>query len=128
MDSKGKGKVSNKKEKISLDDEPKGDKTVESGSHKKEEEKKKRIKKIIYYESDASSSSQEDVDNSSSKKKMVKQNYTKTSFNYSHNSYNSNAQCLCIPLGKPPHFDGEVQGGATKCIVIYFLFILRFVT
>jgi hypothetical protein len=102
MDSKGKGKVSDEKEKIPLDDDPKGDKTVDSGlSKKKEGKKKKCIKKIIYYESDTSSSLQKDS-SSSSKKKMVKQNYTKTSFNYSHIPYNSNAHLLSIPLGKPP--------------------------
>jgi hypothetical protein len=50
MDSKGKGKVSDEKEKIPIDDEPKREKTVDSGSSKKEG-KKKRIKKIIYYDS-----------------------------------------------------------------------------
>jgi hypothetical protein len=77
MDSKGKGKVSNEKEKIPLDNEPKGNKMVDLGSHKKEGGKKRRIKKIIYYESDTSSSSQKDDSSSSSKKKSVKQNYAK---------------------------------------------------
>jgi hypothetical protein len=36
MDSKEKGKVSDEKEKIPIDDEPKGDKTFELGSRKKE--------------------------------------------------------------------------------------------
>jgi hypothetical protein len=63
MDSIGKGKVTDEKEKIPLDDEPKGDKIVELESHKKEGNKK-RIKKIINYESDASSSSQKDIDSS----------------------------------------------------------------
>jgi hypothetical protein len=35
---------------------------------------------------------------------MVNQNY---SFDYSLIPYNSNAHLLSIPLGKPPHFDGE---------------------
>jgi hypothetical protein len=35
---------------------------------------------------------------------MVNQNY---SFDYSRIPYNSNAHLLSIPLGKPPHFDGE---------------------
>jgi hypothetical protein len=35
---------------------------------------------------------------------MVNQNY---SFDYSRMPYNSNAHLLSIPLGKPPHFDGE---------------------
>jgi hypothetical protein len=46
----------------------------------------------------------DDDDDSSSKKKMVNQNY---SFDYSRMPYNSNARLLSIPLGKPPHFDGE---------------------
>jgi hypothetical protein len=55
--------------------------------------------------SDASSSSpHDDDDDSSSKKKMVNQNY---SFDYSRIPFNSNAHLLSIPLGKPPHFDGE---------------------
>jgi hypothetical protein len=37
-------------------------------------------------------------------KKTVNQNY---SFDYSLIPYNSNAHLLSIPLGKPPHFDGE---------------------
>jgi hypothetical protein len=39
-----------------------------------------------------------------SKKKTTNQNY---SFDYSRIPYNSNAHLLFIPLGKPPHFDGE---------------------
>jgi hypothetical protein len=68
--------------------------------------KKRRIKKIIYYDSDTSSSSPRDDDDedSSSKKKMVNQNY---SFDYSRIPYNTNTHLLSIPLGKPPHFDGE---------------------
>src|SRR5688500_11975564 len=107
MDPKGKGMVVNDKEKESLFNEPRDDKPTDSGSsHKKRDEKKKRrIKKIIYYDSDASSSPRDDDDDdSSSKKKTVNQNY---SFDYSRMPYNSNAHLLSIPLGKPPHFDGE---------------------
>jgi hypothetical protein len=108
MDPKGKGVVVNDKEMESLFNEPRNDKPTDSGSsHKKKDGKKKRrIKKIIYYDSDASSYSPRDDDNddSSSKKKTVNQNY---SFDYSRISYNSNAHLLSIPLGKPPHFDGE---------------------
>jgi hypothetical protein len=96
------------KEKESLLNEPREDKPTDSGSsHKKRDMKKKRrIKKIIYYDSDASSSSprDDDDDDASSKKKTVNQNY---SFDYSCIPYNSNAHLLSIPLGKPPHFDGE---------------------
>jgi hypothetical protein len=108
MDPKGKGIMVNDKKMESLFNEPRDDKPTNSGSsHKKRDEKKKRrIKKIIYYDSDASSSSprDDDDDDDSSKKKPVNQNY---SFDYSHIPFNSNAQLLSIPLGKPPHFDGE---------------------
>jgi hypothetical protein len=107
MDPKGKGMVVNDKEKESFLNEPKDDKPTDSGSsHKKKDRKKKRrIKKIVYYDSDESSSPRDDDDDDpSSKKKMVNQNYF---FDYSRMSYNSNAHLLSIPLGKPPHFDGE---------------------
>jgi hypothetical protein len=102
---KGKGMVVNDKEKESLFNEPRDDKPTDSGSnHKKRDRKKKRrIKKIIYYDSDASSSSPRD-DDSSSKRKTVYQNY---SFDYSRIPYNLNVHLLSIPLGKPPHSDGE---------------------
>jgi hypothetical protein len=110
MDTKGKGIVINDKKKETLNiEEPKGDKITDSGSNNKtkDSKKKRRIKKIIYYDSDATSSSprNNDDEDSSTKKKMVNQNY---SFDYSHIPYNSNAHLLSIPLGKPPHFDGEV--------------------
>jgi hypothetical protein len=107
MDPKGKGMVVNDKENESIFNEPRDYKPTNSGSsHKKRDGKKKRrINKIIYYDSDASSSSpRDDDDDSSSKKKMVNQNYF---FDYSRMPYNSNAHLLSIPLGKPPHFDGE---------------------
>jgi hypothetical protein len=106
--AKGKGKVIDKNETIN--NKPKGDKPVNSGSNnkKKDGKNKKDIKKIVYYDSDASSSSpKEDNDSSSSKKKTVKHNCSKTSFNYCRIPYNSNAHLLSIPLGKPPHFDEE---------------------
>ena len=105
MDPKGKGMVVNDKEE-SIFNEPRDDKPTDSGSsHKKDGKKKRRIKKIIYYDSDASSCSpRDDDDDSSSKKKTVNQNY---SFDYSRMPYNTNAHLLSIPLGKPPHFDGE---------------------
>ena len=64
----------------------------------------------------------DDKPTDSSKRKTVNQNY---SFDYSLIPYNSNAHLLSIPLGKPPHFDGEDYSfGAIKCIVIYSLSIL----
>jgi hypothetical protein len=61
----------------------------------------------VYYDNNASSSSPKEDDDIDSKKKTTKQNYSKTSFNYSRIPYGSNANLLSIPLGKPPHFDGE---------------------
>jgi hypothetical protein len=73
-DAKRKGKVIDEKETIN--NEPKGDKPIDSGLNNKKryEKKKKRIKKIVYYNSDTySSSAHKDTDDSSlSKKKMVK--------------------------------------------------------
>jgi hypothetical protein len=104
MDPKGKGMVVNDKDKESFLNEPRDDKPSDSGSsHKRRDEKKKRrIKKIVYYDSDESSSSPRDDDNE--KKKLVNSNY---SFDYSRIPFNSNAHLLSIPLGKPPHFNGE---------------------
>jgi hypothetical protein len=97
--------VVNDKEKESIINELRDDKPTDSGSsHKKRDGKKKRrIKKNVYYDSDESSSSPHD-DDSSSKRKPVNQNF---SFDYSRIPFNSNAHLLSIPLGKPPHFDGE---------------------
>ena len=106
MDPKGKGMVVNDKEKESVFNEPRDDKPTDSGSSQKKRDgkKKRRIKKIIYYDNDASSSSPRDDNDDSSKRKTVNQNY---SFDYSRIPYSSNAHLLSIPLGKPPHFDGE---------------------
>jgi hypothetical protein len=105
MDSKGKAKVIKEKE-IPTGETPKGGETVDSRSGKKDGKKRKRIKKIVYYDSDSSSSSHKD-NNGSSIKKTIKQNYSKTSFNYSRIPYNANAYLLSIPFGKHPRFDGE---------------------
>jgi hypothetical protein len=122
--AKGKGKVTNKE---TLNNEPKGEKPADLRFGKKDGKKKKHIKKIVYYDNDTSSTSPKDNDGSSSKQKTVKQNYYKTSFNYSRIPYNGNANLLSIPLGKPPHFDGRIiLGGAIRCVIIYFLFILAF--
>jgi hypothetical protein len=65
-DAKGKAKVTDEKEKISVDCDLKDDAPVDFGSNKNRDgNKKKRIKKIVYYESDTSSSSQKDDDPSS---------------------------------------------------------------
>jgi hypothetical protein len=129
MDSKGKGMVINDKEKETLYvDEPKGDKSTDTGSsHKKKDGKKKRrIKKIIYNDTDASFSSPRDDDDedSLSKKKTVNQNY---SFDYSRIPYNLNAHLLSIPLVNPVTLmEKTILFGVIKCVVIYFLSILVF--
>jgi hypothetical protein len=114
-------KVSDEKERIPLDDQPMVDKIVESRSGKKEGKKKKHIKKNIYYESDTSSSLQKD---SSSKKNTIKKNYTKMYFNYSDISYNFNAHFLSIPLGKPPHFDGDDYSWLSHKMRSHLFFLL----
>jgi hypothetical protein len=110
MDPRGKGMVVNDKEKESFVNEPKDDKSTDSGNKRKDGKKKKtrRIKEIVYYDdSDESSSSQKDDDNNYEKKKTVNSNF---SFDYSHIPHSSNAHLLSIPLGKPPYFDGEDYG------------------
>ena len=107
MDPKGKGMVINDKEKESFVNEPNDDKPSDSGSgHKRKDGRKKktrRIKEIVYYDSDESSSSQKD-DDDHNKRKTVNSNF---SFDYSRIPQSTNAHLLSIPLGKPPHFDGE---------------------
>src|SRR6187455_1120340 len=111
MDPRGKGMVVNDKEKESFVNDPKEYKPTDSGSsHKRKDGRKKktrRIKEIVYYDSDESSSSQKDDDNDYEKKKTVNSNF---SFDYSHIPQSTNAHLLSIPLGKPPHFDGEDYG------------------
>jgi hypothetical protein len=112
MDPKGKGMVVNDKEKESFVNDTKDDKPTDSGaSHKRKDRKKKktrRIKEIVYYDdSDESSSSQKDDDNDYEKKKTVNSNF---SFDYSRIPQSFNTHLLSIPLGKPPHFDGEDYG------------------
>src|SRR5688572_21786339 len=110
MDPKGKGIVINDKEKESFVNEPRDDKSNDSGSgHKRRDGKKKktrRIKEIVYYDSDESSSSQKDDDHDR-QRKPVNSNF---SFDYSRIPQSSNSHLLSIPLGKPPHFDGEDYG------------------
>jgi hypothetical protein len=83
-DPKGKGIMIDEKKEIVNDNEPMGEKPIDSGSNnKKKDEKNKRcIKKIVYYANDASSSSPKEDGDFSSKKNTVKQNYSKTSFDY----------------------------------------------
>jgi hypothetical protein len=111
MDPKGKGIVINDKEKESFVNEPKDDKPTDLGSgHKRKDGKKKktrRIKEIVYYDHSDESSSSQKADYDYEKKKMVNSNF---SFDYSRIPQSTNAHLLSIPLGKPPHFDGEDYG------------------
>jgi hypothetical protein len=111
MDPKGKGNVVNDNEKESIFNEPRDDKVNDSDSSqkKKDGKKKRRIRKVVYYDDiDESSSSQKDNDdNDYEKKKTVNSNF---SFYYSRMPQSSNAHLFSIPLGKPPHFDGEDYG------------------
>jgi hypothetical protein len=111
MDPKGKGIVINDKEKESFVNEPKDDKPIDLGSgHKRKDGKKKKtrhIKEIVYYDHSDESSSSQKADYDYEKKKTVNSNF---SFDYSRIPQSTNAHLLSIPLGKPPHFDGEDYG------------------
>jgi hypothetical protein len=80
-------------------------------SHRKKDGKKKRMKKVVYYKTDSSTSPSTSSSSYSTSKhhqqKIVKYNFNRTLFNYSRIPYNSNTQLFFIPIGKPPHFDGE---------------------
>ena len=108
MDPKGKGMVTNDKEKETIQvDEPKGDKPLTQAQTTRERmgRRKGASRRLSNnkrkYDIDASSSSPRDDDDedSSIKKKTINQNY---SFDYSRIPYNSNAHLLSIPLGNPP--------------------------
>jgi hypothetical protein len=97
IDPKGNGKVADghdEKERIPIDDKPKCEKPVNSGSKRnKEGKKKKHIKKTVNYESNTSASSptlRKDY-SSSSKQKTVKNTFNCTLLNYSCFSRSSNA-------------------------------------
>jgi hypothetical protein len=128
MDPKDKWIVVDEIEKETVNNnEPKGEKPINSGSNNKKDGKKKRpIKKIVYYDSDTSSSSpkEDDGDDSSSKKKMVNQNY---SFDYFTFHTTPMFIYYLFFLASPLTLMGKIiLFGAIKCVVIYFLFILAF--
>ena len=127
-DAKGKGKVTDEKE--TLNDDPKGEKLVDSRSRKKKDGKKKRVKKIVYYDNDTSSSSPKDSDDSfSSKQKTIKQNYSKTSFNYSRIPYKPMLiYCLFLLENRLTLMGRTILSGVIRCTIIYFLLILAFGT
>ena len=125
MDPKGKGIVINDKEKESFVNEPRDDKSNDSGSgHKRKDGKKKktrRIKEIVYYDSDESSSSQKDDDHDK-QRKPVNSNF---SFDYSRISQSSLHICSPFHSASPHTLMGRTTDfGATKCVVTYSLSIL----
>jgi hypothetical protein len=63
-------------------------------------DKKKKMKNVVYYETDSSSPS-----TSVASKRHEHKKYNKMPLRYPHIS--KRAPLLSIPLGKPPHFDGE---------------------
>ena len=73
-------------------------------SHKKGDKKKKKMKKVVYYETDSSTPSTSDAESTSSKRKECKK-YSKIPLRYSRISKHD--PLFSVPLGKPPHFDGE---------------------
>jgi hypothetical protein len=115
--------IDDKEKEIVNNNEPKGDKSIDSRSNNKNKDGKKRRFKKIVYDSDASQSSPKD-DDSSSKKKTVHENY---SFDYSRIPYNSMLIYCLFLLASPLTLMGKiVLFEIIKCVVIYFLFVLAF--
>jgi hypothetical protein len=88
----------------------------ESGNKNKEESassikshrrggKKKKMKKVVYYETDSSSPSTSNSESSVASKRHERKKYSKMPLRYPRIS--KHAPLLSVPLGKPPHFDGE---------------------
>jgi cation transport ATPase len=131
MDPKGKGKVTDEKEKEVLSgDTPKGGETIDSEFGKNKKDKKKKcIKKIAYYDSDASSSSPKDEEEDYSKKRrsnkttlrrllitiafLMVQMLIYSPFRLAR---------LLTLMGKTIH------DGVIRCVVVYFHSILVFGT
>jgi hypothetical protein len=126
MDPKGKGIVINDKEKESFVNEPKDDKSNDSGSgHRRKDGKKKktrRIKEIVYYDSDESSSSQKDDDHD--KQKTVTQ-----TFLLIIHAFHIAQMLICSPFHLASLLtlmERTTDFGVTKCILTYFLSIQAF--
>jgi hypothetical protein len=86
-----------------------GDKYKEESSSsikslRKGDKKKKKMKKMVYYETDSSSLSTSGAESTTSKRHERKK-YSKMTIRYPRIS--KRAPLLLVPLGKPPHFDGE---------------------
>jgi hypothetical protein len=73
-------------------------------SHKKDGKKKKKMKKVVHYETDSSAPSTSYAESISSKHHERKKG-NKIHFRYPRITRHANL--ISVPLGKPPHFDGE---------------------
>jgi cation transport ATPase len=115
MDPKGKGKVTNETEEETLNNEPKGEKPVDSGSGKK-----KRIKKTDYYNNDTSSSSPKDADDSSSKQKTVKTTLGHLLITCVFLTMPMLIYCLLLLANILTLLGSTILGGVIRCTIIYF--------
>jgi hypothetical protein len=106
--AKHKGKTSSREKEPSGDkhkhEERKEKSTGSDKSHKKDGKKKKKMKKVVFYETDSSAPSTSDAKSISSKHHKDKKS-NKIPFHYPRISRHANL--ISVPLGKPPHFDGE---------------------
>ena len=130
MDSKGKGIVINDKEKESFVNEPRDDKSNDSGSgHKRRDGKKKktrRIKEIVYYDdTDESTSSQKDDDHNDYEQREL---LIKTTLLTILACRTIQMPIYFLFLLENPHtlMERITHFGAIKCVVIYFISILAF--
>ena len=130
MDPKGKGIVINDKEKESFVNEPRDDKSNDSGSgHKRKDGKKKktrRIKEIVYYDdSDESTSSQKDNDhNDYEQRKPVILTFPLTTLVFRKVQIHI---CFLFHSASPHTLMGRTTDfGVTKCVLTYFLSIQAF--
>ena len=126
MDPKGKGIVINDKEKESFVNEPKDDKSNDSGSgHRRKDGKKKktrRIKEIVYYDSDESTSSQRTTTTTN------KRRLTQT-FLLIIRAFRIAQMLICSPFHLASLLtlmERTTDFGVTKCVLTYFLSIQAF--
>jgi hypothetical protein len=103
MDPKGKGMVVNDKTKESIVNEPRDDKPSLARVIRKRTRRRRGASRRSSTTT-AMSLLPKETTTTTRKKKTVNSNF---SFDYSRILFNSNAHLLSIPLGKPPHFDGE---------------------
>jgi hypothetical protein len=106
--AKHEGKISSREKEPSGDkhkhEERKEESTGSTKSHKKDGKMKKKLRKVVYYETDSSTPSTSDAESISSKHHKDKKS-NKIPFRYPRISRHANL--ISVPLGKPPHFDGE---------------------